>query len=271
MGGTGDVEHQAIRRIEGDERGVALGPVGDGREQGRIGGSILVDDVERRDHGAGIGERLADGEAEPLGRLIQRDEAERALDLGDDRERGRHGAFGAPGASALAAACGRSRDKAARGRDSVGGGAGEGTRVMVPLQIEAAGQAEAVALEREAEGRTADAGLEIVERAGRMRRGLPAGQRRARLGRGAWRRRRPMTPLSRARRARRRLAVRSSRRAADLGKHGGEPAAGKALLEDPERLARPADADDDQCSQGDRGDRGPAHRAGPFRARPQLP
>ena len=56
---------------------------------------------------------------------------------------------------------------------------------MVPLQIEAAGHAEAVALEREAQGRTADAGLEIVERAGRMRGGLPAGQGRTRLGRGA--------------------------------------------------------------------------------------
>ena len=39
--------------------------------------------------------------------------------------------------------------------------------------------------------------------------------------------------------------------AADLGKHGGEPAAGKALLEDPQRLARPADADDHDPARGE--------------------
>ena len=57
-----------------------------------------------------------------------------------------------------------------------------------------------------------------------------------------------MTPLARARRASRRLAVRSSwlRCAADLGEHRGQAAAAQSLLEDPERLARPADADDDQ-------------------------
>ena len=34
MGGAGDVEHQAVRRSEGDQRRVALGPVGDRGKQG---------------------------------------------------------------------------------------------------------------------------------------------------------------------------------------------------------------------------------------------
>ena len=85
MGAAGDVEHQAVL-VEGDERRVALGPVGDRVEERGVGGGILVDRVERRDHGAGIGERLAGLEAEAHGRLVEGDEAERALDLGGDDE-----------------------------------------------------------------------------------------------------------------------------------------------------------------------------------------
>ncbi len=85
MCAAGHVEHQAVV-IERDERRVALGPVGDrGKERG-VGGRVLVDRVKRRDHGAGIGERLAGLEAEAHCCLIEGDEAERTLDLGDDDE-----------------------------------------------------------------------------------------------------------------------------------------------------------------------------------------
>ena len=86
MGAAGDVEHQAVGRVESDERGIAFGPVGDGGEKRRVGGRVDVDCVEFRDHGAGVGQRLAAMEPEPLGGLVESDEAERALHLGDDDE-----------------------------------------------------------------------------------------------------------------------------------------------------------------------------------------
>ena len=58
-------------------------------EECGIGGGIIVGDGQRRDHGAGVGQRLAGGEAEPLGGFVEGDEAERVLDLGDDGERRR--------------------------------------------------------------------------------------------------------------------------------------------------------------------------------------
>ena len=85
MGAAGDVEHQAVM-VERDERGVALGPVGDRGEERGVGGCILVDRVERGDHGAGVGERLAGLEAEAHRRLVEGDDAHGALDLRDDDE-----------------------------------------------------------------------------------------------------------------------------------------------------------------------------------------
>ena len=126
------------------------------------------------------------------------------------------------------------------------GGEGEGTRVMVPLQIEAAGHPEAVAFKRQAKGRTSDAGLEIVEGAGRMSGGQPAGQGSAWLGRGrlAEEEAHHAAVAGAKGEAAARGQVEPAGMAADLGEHGGEPTAGKALLKNPQRLARSADADD---------------------------
>ena len=102
---AGDVEHQAVRRRQGHQRRVPLRPVGDRRKQGRIRGAVLVDDLQRRDHGAGIGERLADGEPYPLRRLIEGNQAEGTLDLRDDGEGGIVTRLcGAPGPAELSAA-----------------------------------------------------------------------------------------------------------------------------------------------------------------------
>ncbi len=86
VGAAGDVEHQGGGTFIGDEGGVALGPVGDPVEQGGDGGGVLVGGDERGNHGAGVGERLAAGEAETLGGLVEGDEAEGVLHLRDDGE-----------------------------------------------------------------------------------------------------------------------------------------------------------------------------------------
>jgi hypothetical protein len=79
-----------------------------------------------------------------------------------------------------------------------------------------------------------------------MRGGLPAGQGRARLGRGrlAEEKAHDAAVAGAKGKTATRGQVEPAGMAANLGKHGGEPAAGKALLDDPERLARPVDTDD---------------------------
>src|SRR4051794_16584390 len=122
---------------------------------------------------------------------------------------------------------------------------------MIPLHIEAAGLALTVPLEQEPPGRPTDALVKIVERAGRPRRDQPAGQRRTRLRRTGLAEEKAHD-TARARPESQPATggeVEFPRRAADLGDSRGKASAAQPLLEDPERLPRPADADDDQFSR----------------------
>ena len=122
---------------------------------------------------------------------------------------------------------------------------------MVPFQVENTGWAVTVALEGELPGRSADAGGEIVEDRRRPGRDVPAGGGGAGLGGagltqdethdaaliGAQR----QPPAGRK--------VEWARMAPDLGKHGGQGATAKGLLENPEGLRRPSGLHDDQLGR----------------------
>src|SRR6516225_536460 len=122
---------------------------------------------------------------------------------------------------------------------------------MVPLHIDAAGRAEAIPFEEKPPGRPADARHEIVDHAGGSWRDQPAGERCARF---RW------TGLAKEEAKDTGLArpegqpaaggeVELLRCAADLGDRPGKAAATQSLLENPERLSRPADADDDELAR----------------------
>ena len=113
MRAAGDVEQQAIRRIEADQRRVAVAPVGDGFEQAPVGLRIGVHDRQRRIHGAGVGEPHADLQAEPRRAIGQRGDALRRLDRRDDDE-------GSQPARTSGARSGRSRAAAATPTDTAG-------------------------------------------------------------------------------------------------------------------------------------------------------
>ena len=113
MRAAGDVEQQAIRRIEADQRRIAVAPVGDGFEQTPVGLRIGVHDRQLRIHGAGVGEPHADLEAEPRRAVVQGGDALRALDRRDDDE-------GSQPARTSGARSGRSRAAAATPTDSAG-------------------------------------------------------------------------------------------------------------------------------------------------------
>jgi hypothetical protein len=85
MSAAGDVEHEAVRRIEADQRRVAVAPVGDDIEQPAVRRRIAGGDDKGGKHGAGIGERHAGPQAETLRRIVHGHDALGALDrLGDD-------------------------------------------------------------------------------------------------------------------------------------------------------------------------------------------
>ncbi len=81
MRATRDVEHQSVRRIEPDERRVAVAPVRDGLEQDAVGVGIGVHDGEGRIHRLGIGQRHAVAQAEPRGRIVHGRNLQGVLDL----------------------------------------------------------------------------------------------------------------------------------------------------------------------------------------------
>ena len=87
MGAAGHVEHDARGRIDPDQRGVAVAPVGDRLEQAQVGRRIAWRDLQRRMAGARIGERRADREAQARGRIVHRRDAQRAFDHVRDDER----------------------------------------------------------------------------------------------------------------------------------------------------------------------------------------
>jgi hypothetical protein len=87
MRAAGDVEHEAVGRIEANERRVAIAPVGDCFEQAPIGMRIGVCHSDPRIHCARVGKRHAWLEAKPRGRIIDGRKPQCALDLGGDDER----------------------------------------------------------------------------------------------------------------------------------------------------------------------------------------
>ena len=92
MGAAGDVEHEAVGRIEADQRRVAVAPVGDGIEQAAVRRRLAGGDGKAGKHRARIGERHAGPQAEALRRIVHGDDPLRALDrLGDDERLIRRG------------------------------------------------------------------------------------------------------------------------------------------------------------------------------------
>ena len=57
MRAAGDVKQQPMRRIECDQRRVAIAPVGDVAQEFGIGNSVIIDHFDIRTDSAGIGER----------------------------------------------------------------------------------------------------------------------------------------------------------------------------------------------------------------------
>ena len=90
MRAAADVEQDAVGRIGGHERRVALAPVGDGVEETRVGRLVLGHGCERGIHGAGLRQRETGDDAAPLRRGIDRDQEVEVAALAEDGE-GRSG------------------------------------------------------------------------------------------------------------------------------------------------------------------------------------
>ena len=89
MRAAADVEQDAVGRIDGDERGVALAGIGDGVEQARVGVLVFRNGGERRMHGAGLRQGETGGESEPLCRDVDREQEIEVAALADHDEGGR--------------------------------------------------------------------------------------------------------------------------------------------------------------------------------------
>ena len=87
MGTAGDVEHEAVRCIEADQRRVTVAPVGDGVDEAPIRFLVGLGDRKRRIHGARVGERHAEPQAETLRGVVHGHDAQRALDQAGDDQR----------------------------------------------------------------------------------------------------------------------------------------------------------------------------------------
>jgi hypothetical protein len=84
MRAAGDIEQQTVRRIEPDQRGVTVTPIGDRFQQTAIGLEIRLHHRQRRIAGPRIGQSEADLEAEPRRAIGQRRDLLRAFDRCDD-------------------------------------------------------------------------------------------------------------------------------------------------------------------------------------------
>ncbi len=84
---AGDVEQNAVGRIERDERRIALAPFGDALDEFSVGRRIFGNDREIGMHGAGLRQRHAGPQPEPLRRRRNRDEFLDIAALGGDGER----------------------------------------------------------------------------------------------------------------------------------------------------------------------------------------
>ena len=87
MRAAGDVEKEAVRSVQRHQRRVAVAPVGQRLDQPPVGFRIGLDDLERRIHGAGIGDARSAPEAEQLRLLIQGGDAARVVFLPAEGER----------------------------------------------------------------------------------------------------------------------------------------------------------------------------------------
>ena len=87
MRAAGDVEEQAVRRIESDERRIAVAPVGELFEERMVGRLVGLSDNEIGDSAARIRKGRTQTNSPPLGIFIDGDDTERALDFRDDGER----------------------------------------------------------------------------------------------------------------------------------------------------------------------------------------
>ena len=87
MRAAGNIEEQAMRRIERDERRIAVAPVGELFEKRMVGRLVGLLNAQIGNSAARIGEAHAQADSSPLGILVDRDDAQRVLDLCDDGER----------------------------------------------------------------------------------------------------------------------------------------------------------------------------------------
>ena len=87
MRAAGDVEEQAVRKIERDERRIAVAPVGELFEERMVGRLVGLGHDEIGDGAACIGKGGAQADSPPLGNFVDCDDANRALDFFDDGER----------------------------------------------------------------------------------------------------------------------------------------------------------------------------------------
>ena len=87
MRAAGDVEEEPVGRIETDQRGVAVAPVGNRDQHAPVGIGIGVGDGDLRIHRARVGERHAGLEAKPVRRVVHAGEPQRALHRLDNDER----------------------------------------------------------------------------------------------------------------------------------------------------------------------------------------
>jgi hypothetical protein len=121
---------------------------------------------------------------------------------------------------------------------------------MIPLQIEDAGYTGAVAFEAKTPGGRADPRRKIGRRQRGLRENVPAGEGGAGLRRTGLAKEQPHDPaLARPeRQATTGGEVEFPWISADFREGGGKAPAAEPLLEDPERLAGTADADEDQAT-----------------------
>ena len=102
MGAARYVEKETIRRVEGDERGISIAPVGDSFEKPPVRFHVVFGDRKGRIHRTRIGERHAEPQSENLCGVVHRHDAQRALDeLRDDQRLFRRGSIRRRGAAAI--------------------------------------------------------------------------------------------------------------------------------------------------------------------------
>jgi hypothetical protein len=87
MSAAGYVEKQTERRIERDQRRIAVAPIGDALQECAVGRLVSLGDDEIGMAAAGVCEAHAHRNATAFGNAVRGDDAERALDLRNDRER----------------------------------------------------------------------------------------------------------------------------------------------------------------------------------------